>query len=306
MKGRRILVTGANGFLGKHVVALLTKRGYRVSTLGRRKSEHTFPHLTINLTKKVPFKTMGEFDAIVHLASEVNIAKSIETPDSVITENLAMTTCILNSYRTSRIKPLIVFLSTDRVYGKARGRVTETTPTFPIEPYTASKIMSEILLETYFNQFDIPYISLRASAFFGPHQPRRSFISDVIQKMIAEDKITVGPLTSVKNFTYVENVAYAVLAALRAPHSARNRTYNIGGKPVALSQVFTLCRKMVEKKLDKKISVRIDNSIRLPQKNEIGAFALSTLSAKKMLRWKERISLKDGIKKTVTYFLENK
>lgn len=303
MKGARVLVTGANGFLGKHVVPLLVERGYRVSTLGRSEAAHGLPHFQLDLAHEIPEDAVRGVDAIVHLASDVSIARSIEDPFSHITNNLTLTLNLLKACRAADAKPLVVFLSSDRVYGKARGRVTEQSPTFPIEPYTAGKIMGEIALATYANLFGIPYIALRASAFFGPHQPRRGFISDVIQKMIEQDAITVGPLKSVKNFTYVGNVAAAVHAALKAPRSTYNRAYNIGGKPVSLLGVLTQCKTIVEQRLSKKIRIHIDRSIRLPQQNEIGAFSLSTASAQKTLHWKETVSLKEGLERTVDYFL---
>ncbi|OGG45174.1 hypothetical protein A2673_03730 [Candidatus Kaiserbacteria bacterium RIFCSPHIGHO2_01_FULL_50_13] len=307
MGGKRVLVTGANGFLGSHVVPLLVKRGYRVSTLGRGKSAHPgLTHYKADVVHNMPESAVRGVDAIVHLACDVSIARSIENPSSYITNNLAMTLNLLEAVRAQKKKPLVIFLSTDRVYGKASGRVNENSPTFPIEPYVASKLMSETALAAYANQFDIPYIALRASAFFGPHQPRRSFISDVIQKMIEQNTITVGPLKSVKNFSYAGNVADAVLAALKAPRSAHNRAYNIGGKPISFSHVLTLCKKIIEKRLGKKIRIHIDHSIRLPQKNEIGAFTLSSASAQKALRWKEKVSLTEGLERTVDYFLKNK
>lgn len=304
MKGARILVTGANGFLGRNVVSLLAERGYRVSTLERGVSAHKFLHHRIDLAREVPNKAVRGVDAIVHLASDVSIARSLENPSAHITNNLAMTFNVLEACRALQHKPLVIFLSTDRVYGKARGRVTEQSPTYPIEPYTAGKIMSEAVLATYANLFDIPYVALRASAFFGPHQSRRSFIADVIQKMKERDDITVGPLKSVKNFTYVGNVASAVFAALYAPRSAHNRAYNIGGRPVSLAQILALIKPIVEQKLNKRIRIHIDRSICLPQKNEIGAFTLVTASAKKTLHWKEVTSLNDGLECAVDYFLE--
>lgn len=306
-KKKRVLVTGASGFLGKHVVPLLVRHGYAVRTLGRNKSAHQkLPHYQMDLAHEIPAKAIRGIDAVMHLASHVGIAHAIENPISHVKDNLAMTLNVLEACRASGRKPLVIFLSTDRVYGKARGRVTEQSPTFPIEPYTASKIMGEVALATYANLFDIPYVAIRASAFFGPHQPRRSFISDVIQKMIEQDDITVGPLKSVKNFTYVGNVASAVLLALQAPRSAHNRAYNIGGNPISLLHVLELVKKIIERKLRKRIRIHIDRSIRLPQKNEIGAFTLVTASAKKTLRFNEAVPLTQGLERTVDYFLRPK
>lgn len=307
MRGEHVLVTGAGGFLGTHVVTLLRQHGYSVSTIGRSDRIHSdIPHHKTDLARTAPIESVQGVDAVVHIACDVSIARSIEEPSSHMTNNLAMTLNVLDACRVSGQKPLIVFLSTDRLYGKARGRVTEQSPTFPIEPYTASKIMGEVALATYANIFGIPYIALRASAFFGPHQPRRSFISDVIQKMIERDEITVGPLKSVKNFTFVGNVADAVLRALKAPSSAQNRAYNIGGKPLPLLQILKLSKTIVEKRLGKPIRIHIDRSLQLPQQNEIGPFAISTRAAHKALRWKETFTLTDGLERTVDHFLKNK
>ncbi len=286
---KRVLVTGGSGYLGHHVVPLLKK--YFVLTLSQA-----------DLTKEIP--RIKNVHAVVHLASNVSIADAIENPKSHIENNVAMTLSVLEACRAQKTKPLFVYVSSDRVYGKAKGSVTEDSPTYPIEPYVASKLMSETAIKTYANQFDIPYVIVRPSAFFGPHQPRRSFISDVIQKMKDKDEITTGPLRGVKNFTYAGNVADAVLKALRASPNARNRTYNIGGKPLSLEMVLLELKKIVEKKLHKKIKIRTDKSIKLPTRNEIGPFILSCAAAKKNLHWREAVSLRDGLERTVEFFLK--
>jgi|GEM_PF-2659591 len=305
MAKKRVVVTGASGFLGRHVVPALTKRGFEITTLDRSASDSP-NHCVLDLSQEVPTKALQGVDAIVHLAGNVNIKQSIEEPHTVMRDNLAMTLNILEAVRTQEKKPLVILLSTDRVYGKARGRVTEQSPTFPIEPYVASKLMSETALVAYANLYEIPFVIIRASAFFGPYQPRRSFIADVIQKMKESDEITVGPLKTIKDFIYVSDVADAVIAALKAPSRAHNRIYNIGGKPVSLETVLSHIKTIVERRLKKKIRVRVDRRAGSYTKHEIGPFRFSTSAAQKFLRWKQKIPLKKGLELTVDHFLDRK
>lgn len=301
--GARILVTGASGFLGKTTIPLLEAEGYIVETLGRGTAPfRNLKHHKVDISAKVPTEAVTRADAVIHLAGDVRIADSIVHPREHILSNLSMTLNVLEACKQSNTSPLFVFVSTDRVYGKATGLVTEKSPTSPIEPYVAAKLMSETAITSYGHLLQMPYIVLRASAFFGPYQPRRGFIADIICKMLETDSITVGPLSGVKNFTYASNVADAIVASLKATASAHNRIYNIGGKPTSLKEVLVLVREIVEKETKRKIKVHTDKTIKLPTKHDIGAFTLATNSAKMKLHWKEKVALKSGLVETISYF----
>ena len=302
-KKARVLVTGASGFLGKNTIPLLEKHGYIVETLGRGAAP--FPdlkHYTLDISRETPTEAVMGADAIVHLASDVSIAASIQNPSEYIKNTLSITLNVLEACRQSKRAPLFVFLSSDRVYGKESNTVNEQSPVFPIEPYVATKIMGETAVATYGHLLTMPYIVLRASAFFGPHQPRRGFIADIICKMLEQDKIVVGPLQGVKNFTYVCNVADAILASLTAEEAARNCIYNIGGEPLSLTQVLEDVRTIIQSLMHRTIRVDIDHSIQIPTKHDIGPFTLSTNAAKKHLHWKERVTLQEGLEETIDYF----
>jgi nucleoside-diphosphate-sugar epimerase len=307
MRRKNIFVTGATGFVGQNLVPALLKKKYSVHVVTKKKTRmygQNVTYHTSDLKKEFPHVSIKDTDAIVHLASELDINQSIEMPRNRFEHNMAMTLSVLDAARKSDKKPLIVFASTDRVYGKTKRRiVTEEEPEFPIEPYTASKMTSEIAMATYANLYDIPYITLRFDSIYGPHQPKEMFISDVIHKMIENDHITTGQLSTRKNFVYVDDVVDAIVATLHAPSSAYNKIYNIGGSYSSLKDLLKIIKDIISKKLTKKITTSQDTVVRRPSKTEVNSFSLSTKKAMRLLKWRARTSLKQGLEKTVNHFL---
>lgn len=301
---KRVLVTGASGFIGTHLVRALLDARYDVSVVSRgsAKFAEKVTHHRLDLAR-ASLDGIVDVDAIVHLASEIEINRSIEEPRDRIDHNLAMDLNLLEAARKSGKKPLLIFSSTDRMYGKTKKHtVTENEPPFPIEPYTASKIMSEVALQAYAHLYDIPYIVLRFDSVYGPGQPRAMFISDMIQKMLALDYVTTGPLSTKKNFVYVHDVVDAILRALKAPVSARNHAYNIGGKHASLEEVLTTLKAVFAR--TKKRTIRtIEEKLSLrPSKAEVAPFILSDAKARRLLKWKAKTPLYKGLQKTIEYF----
>lgn len=295
MKRKKILVTGANGFIGKCLVPELRRNGFGVTVLTRKEAD---------LTKSFPQARVKGANAIVHLASSIDINHSLTDPRERLDTNSAMVLNLLEAVRNSGKKPLIIFISTDRVYGKTKRRiVTEGEPPFPLEPYTASKMVCEVMLETYSYLYDIPYVILRLDSVYGPGQPRVMFISDVIQKMRAADRIETGPLQTRKNFVYVSDVAGAIVAALRAPAKAYNKIYNIGGRNSSLRDVLQILKRIFAHREKRSILVHEKSIYTRPSKIEVAPFKLSIAKARRELHWYPKTSLYKGLTKTVEYFL---
>ncbi|TSC87212.1 MAG: putative UDP-glucose 4-epimerase [Parcubacteria group bacterium Gr01-1014_8] len=300
-----VVVSGAAGFIGSHVCRKLSAEGLNVTALLHETA--TIPsvkNIRTNLLDAASVeKAIENCDVFIHLAGSIDINASLEAPRQRIEHNTSILMNVLETFRKKEMKPLIIFASTDRLYGTYSGTVTEKKRPVPIEPYTAAKIMCETLLETYQRLYDIPYIILRLDSVYGPGQPRSMFISDVIQKMISSDTITVGALTIRKNFIYVEDVADAFLCAMRAPQKVQNAVYNIGGRSIALKQIAQTVKNLLEHRLGKTITIVSSHADTRPARIEVSPFRLSTAKANKFLSWKPRTSLKDGLEKTITHFL---
>ncbi len=311
---KSILVTGGGGFVGQNLVPLLLKNGYKVTVAGREAKSpfgKNVRYLKADLTVSPPVggspaltKEVARVDAIVHLAGMIHINYSLSHPAEVIRNNVDSTLNLLEAARVSKRRPLVVFSSTDRVYGRTKKRkVDESEPPFPIEPYVASKIACETFIEAYHGLYGMPYVILRMDSIYGPHQTPM-FISDVIKKMALQDEISTGKLDVRKNFVYVGDVADAFLRALRANKSAHSTIYNIGGAHVSLKDVLKEIQNAFERR-GKKVRVQFDPSLVRKGGTEVASFTLSTKKAEKHLGWKARTALPEGVEKTVAWFLAN-
>ena len=303
---QKILVTGGTGFVGRALVPKLVQAGYQVTVLGRALRSpfgKTAVYLRGDLSDPQSLRKIGLFDAVIHLAANIDINGSIERPDLMIRDNVFMLLNLLEHFRNRHEKPLIVFASTDRVYGKSQKRIVdESERPYPIEAYTASKIMGESLLATYSSLYGIPHIVLRMDSIYGPHQPEQMFISNIIRKMATLDEVPIGKLDVKKNFVYVEDVADAFLKALRASERARNTIYNIGGEYASLKKILDITRARMEERRGRRLKILFDPSLVRKSGTEVDPFRLSTKKAQRMLGWRAQTPLAKGLRLTIDWF----
>lgn len=297
MKYKKVLITGGNGFLGKHLAELLESNNYEVKSLSSQDVDLTLP-----LKKDI----FAKVDAIVHLAADSDVKTSLQEPGQNILKNTSMLIHVLESIRVSgKIIP-VLFASSDRIYGKnLEAIMDESASTYPIEPYSASKMIGEVILESYKHLYNIPYIAFRIDSIYGPGQPERMFISSIIGKMLKGNKISVGDLSVHKNFVYVTDVADAFLKGLEADSRAWNTCYNVGGIHLPLSHIADIVKAQIEKKLNKKIEFVFDQDLIRTKGSEVNPFALDTSKVKQALGWSPKISLEEGLKKMVDSFINN-
>lgn len=305
---KRALVTGGTGFIGTAVVQALKKRGFSITVLARhrpRRSEPGVKYASVNLLGSSALRTyLRRVTVVVHLAGNAQVNYSIEHPAAVIDRNMRMLLNVVEAARVQKEPPLIVFASTDRMYGRTKKkRVTEHEPPYPIEPYTASKIMGEIMLEAYSHLYGVPYVSLRFDGVYGPGQPPRMFLSDLIRKMIQSDIVAVGDLRVRKNFVYVDDAARAVVQAAIASDRARNTAYSIGGDAVSLGRIAGLGKDFFAERQGRRIRLVFDPALVRRSGAEVRPFILNKKKAQRLLGWKPMVSLERGVRNTIQSFL---
>jgi len=308
---KNILITGGTGFIGQNLLPRLIKEGYKVILLVKpggtpKGCSREIKIIRDDLTKNASsIRKINKIDVIIHLAGLVDIDESLKEPEKHIELNLLMLLNVLGVARAMKKAPLFIFSSTDRLYGRTgKSAVDETEPAWPIEPYTASKILGEKIVETYHHLYGIPYIILRIDSIYGPHQPSRMFISDVINKMLRGEKIITGGLDVRKNFVYAGDLIEAFLATIKSSTRNQNNIYNVGGTQHSLKEALAIIDKMMEKKTGRKNFLAIKSGpIKRDKKNEVNPFLLSRKKILKKLHWEPRVALAEGINNTINYFM---
>lgn len=250
----RTIVTGGCGFIGSHVCDLLVAEGHEVIVIdnlstGRRENiahlGSTVTFLETDLSRKGPWQEeVRKSDWVVHLAALADIVPSIQKPADYIEANVLGTTHLLDACRESRVKKLI-YAASCSCYGIPDIYPTpETAPIRPQYPYALSKWMSEELVMHWGQVYKLPVLSLRFFNVYGPRSRTSGLYGAMFgvflaQKLAGKPYTVVGDGSQSRDFTYVTDIASAVLTALQSDQ--KDRIYNVGaGQPASVNRVVEL------------------------------------------------------------------
>jgi NAD dependent epimerase/dehydratase len=308
-----VLVTGAGGFIGSHLTQMLLSNGYKVRALVHYNSQNSWGHLSDippNLKENLevrlgdladPYlmaKMVNGCEVVFHLGALIGIPYSYQAPASYVSTNITGTLNILEACRNFGVRRLII-TSTSEVYGTALyAPIDELHPLQGQSPYSASKIGSDKLAESYYRSFDLPVVTLRPFNTYGPRQSARAIIPTILSQAIAGvEKIHLGNLTPKRDLTFVEDTARAFMLAAETPN-IEGETIHFGqGNAVSMAEIAQMCLKVVGSSAEI-ISV---SERQRPEKSEVGLLLCNPAKAQKLLGWEPKTSLEQGLKHTANY-----
>jgi NDP-hexose 4,6-dehydratase len=309
-------VTGAEGFIGSHLVEALVSRGTRVRAMVLYNSFNSWgwlEALPAEVMEQVEV-VMGDVrdarsavelvdgvDAIYHLAALIAIPYSYRAPSSYLQTNAGGTLNVLEAVRASGT-PRMVQTSTSEVYGTAlRVPIDEQHPLQAQSPYSASKIAADKLAESYHLSFDVPVVTLRPFNTFGPRQSARAVIPTIISQLAAgQAEVRLGAVTPRRDFTYVADIAEAFVAVGTAPaETVVGRVLNAGsGTDIAIGDVARTIGELMERPVE---VVAEEERLR-PPASEVMRLVADSSQLEQLTGWKASRSLAEGLRETIEWF----
>lgn len=312
----KILVTGAGGFIGSHVVETLVKQNHEVTALVHYNGAGTAGWLD-SMDSEVKASVQVEFgditdsehmnriifdqESVVNLAALIAIPYSYVAPRSYVNTNVIGTLNICEAAKHSGSK--LLQISTSEVYGTPdEVPIRETHALRPQSPYAATKVASDQLALSYHKSFDLPVTIIRPFNTFGPRQSMRAIIPTILGQLLSGDStIKIGDLSPKRDFTYVGDTASAIAKALLI-EDINGQVIHLGtGKTISVGELVNLCSLVA----GVKVNFEVDNQRVRPAKSEVQILQSDPTKAKDMLGWVAETSLFDGIRSTFNWMQTN-
>ena len=316
LQGKKILVTGADGFIGSHLVEHLAAQGHDVRAFVLYNSLGSRGWLdSAQLGRNIEFVAGDVRDAqsvraamqgcqvVLHLAALISIPYSYQAPESYLDTNVRGTMNVLQAARELEVER-VVHTSTSEVYGTAQFvPITEEHPLQGQSPYSASKIAADQMASAYFSSFGVPVAIMRPFNTYGPRQSARAVIPTVISQIVDGAKILrLGALHPTRDFNYVGDTVRAFVATAEAD-DAVGEVINIGSNfEISIGDTARLIAEV----MDARVSVEMDAERLRPRASEVERLWADNSKARRLLGWEPeyggREGLHRGLEHTIAWF----
>lgn len=304
-----VIVTGGAGFIGSHLTRRLVNEGCQVTVIDNL-CEGKLENIK-DVLSKIKFyqkdildyqflkKAFRGIDFVFHQAALRSVLRSVKNPFDTNRVNIEGTLNVLLAARENRIKR-VIFASSSSVYGEQKAKVLkETLCPNPLSPYALSKLAGELYMKQFFTLYGLETISLRYFNVFGPFQDPTSEYAAVIPIFITQMLKNQSPTihwdgNQSRDFTYIKNVVEANILAMKAKKTCGQIVNICEGKTVSINQLFKTLNQILDKNIKSKTGPKRPGDIR----RTLGDISL----AKKLLKYKVKVSFEKGLEKTVEWF----
>lgn len=314
---KKVLVTGADGFIGSHLTECLLEKGYDVKAFSYYNSFNTWGWLdTLPKDKLSQIEiftgdirdpngvrtAVSDVDAVFHLAALIAIPFSYHSPDSYVDTNIKGTLNVLQAARDFSLERVLV-TSTSEVYGTAQYvPIDEHHPFQGQSPYSATKIGADRLAESFYRSFGLPVTIVRPFNTYGPRQSARAVIPTVITQLLAgKREIKLGSLTPTRDFNYVKDTADGFISIYESECTIGEEINIATQKEISIGQ---LAKELI-RQINPEAEIICDGERLRPEKSEVNRLLGCNEKILRLTDWRPKYSLEEGLKHTIEFLKEN-
>lgn len=313
----KILVTGADGFIGSHLTEELVKQGFDVKAFSLYNSFNTWGWLDTlpqDIMENVEVFTgdvrdpngvreaMKGTDAVFHLAALIAIPFSYHSPDAYVDTNIKGTLNVLQAAKQLDLDKVLI-TSTSEVYGTAQYvPIDESHPYQGQSPYSATKIGADRLAESFYRSFGLPVAIVRPFNTYGPRQSARAVIPTIITQLLAgKEEIRLGSLTPTRDFNFVKDTAQGFIEIYRSDKTVGEEINIATQNEISVGE---LAEELI-KQINPQAKIVCDEERLRPEKSEVNRLLGSNEKIKMLTDWEPRFTFEEGLAQTIDFFRDN-
>lgn len=316
----KVLVTGASGFIGSHLVELLVREGYQVRALTRYTSDNRLGNIALlppDIQSAVEIyradlhdadavnSAVSGVEAVFHLGAIISIPYSYQHPEETVAVNILGTLNVLQAMRQHGTARGVI-VSTSEVYGSAQYvPIDEKHPLQPQSPYSATKIGAESLSISFHRTYNTPVVVVRPFNTYGPRQSARAVIPTIISQALTKDVITLGAIHTVRDYTYAADTARGLLLAAYNDHSdaALGQVINLGtGESNSIGDIANKIIALI----GRNVTIHANEGQRLrPEASEVLRLESDNRLAASLIGWRPQVSMDDGLQRTIDWMRDH-